>query len=403
MGRLSLHYKYIFQFAFLLVFLSFIMPHISYANSAPIYQPNPTGNIVPFEDSPIIVEQEQLQFFIRDSYQAAHVFVNYEFYNPLDEEIQSWLAFPYTPRNNQRPQIFVNDIEIHEDDLMIHDSELTNEPFLQAFHSTNFIHIDPVTGEIKPNWNEYDIVSEAKIISFPVIFLPQEHVQLTLKYEQNFGVDKKKYIQPIHLFEYFLQPASAWKEFHDLTISVIVPSNSYYSSSLETIKVPKNEWKEQSFNIPSEVVAAPSEWEIYKGIFATLPADNFAFSYLKKEGLLLGVVHKEFYDVLGISVLLISGFLFALIVSVLLTRFKKWIVLWIIGPIVSFLICFFGTLLLYSLYIFMIPASVNSNWLGGYGFIVTLFLLVIYSFSIYFPIMFLLLRRKHKSNRGEAN
>lgn len=369
-----------------------------WANSAPIMQPEPNGSIIPLEDIAVLVKEEKLQFVLHEENKPADVFVQYTFMNPTAENIETYLAFPYTPPyNSPSPRIFINEKEQSQAEIQVELEEENFTGFMSGFHADTFIHMDPITGVQEDDWQGYDMIEESYIATFKVSFPPKQETTLRIEYQQEYGMDKSNYIQPVHLYQYLLQPASAWKEFHQLQINIAVPKNHYFSSNLPI----KNSGTIDGWlPAPKEVEENQEDWDFYQGKFEALPKVNLAFSTMTKEDLLFGMVSKQDYDLIGFLVLWLVSTLAAIGVVYLITRAKKWWLHWLLGPILSFIIVTIITFVFYALFIHLVPVAQNGDLVGSYNFIITFFLLEIYIILIYFVILIVvLIKRKWRKNQ----
>lgn len=380
-GRASLS---IILFYFIILF-----PVIGFANSSPIYKPEPNGTLIPVQDSPVVVKGERLQFILSKENYQADVVVDYTFNNPLDEAIDTLLAFPYTPSHaSQSLKISINNEPLLQDKLQIYENKEEYRDFLTVFQSTDFLYIDPLTSEDMGNWTGYDMVEEAKVVTFPVRFPANSDVSLRLEYQQESGIDKSSYINWVELYQYLLQPASAWGEFNGLEVQVAVPKDQYFASNLPMEKL---EGKSGLFEfMPDEIVHNPALWDVYRGKYDKLPSGNLAFSTTNDEGTFLGIMNRDFYDIFGVVLEFAISTLVIIATALVMIRSKKGWVRRIIGPILGFGLANLIALLFYAILINLFPSIGNGSWIGGYGIIVTFFFLVIYNSIIYFPIMMLL-------------
>ena len=356
-----------------------------FANSAPIYQPEPNGSLVPTENSPIIVKDEKLSFILSQENREAEVHVTYTFHNPTDTKNDTLLAFPYTSSDSvEGVSISVDGVKLSQDRITTYEHKSDYQSFLKAFDSTSFLYVDPVTGEQIKNWSGYDMVAEAKVITFPVSFPPKTDVIIELTYKQGSGIDQTSYINKTYLYQYLLQPAKAWKEFHNLEVFVFVQKGSYFSSN---IPIKKYSGVFKNTIDSSDVLSDENEWDVYRGEFNELPAVNLAFSTMSKDGLLFGIVNRNFYDAIGTGILWGISTIIILCMVYMIHGVKKWWIRWLIGPILSFVVTNLVIFTFYALFIHFIPAVVNGNWIGGYGVIITFFFLILYNAILYFPVM----------------
>jgi hypothetical protein len=404
-GAILSEMRKVILFSFILVLL--LKPGSVWANSAPIMQPEPNGSIIPMEDIAVQVKEEKLQFVLHDEGRPADVFVQYTFLNPTTETIETYLAFPYTPPyHSPPPRIFINDKEQSQAQVQVELQEENFTGFMSRFQADTFIHIDPITGEMEDDWQGYDMIEESYVATFKVSFPANQETTLRIHYQQEYGMDTSSYIQPVHLYQYLLQPASAWKEFHHLQIIIAVPKNHYFSSNL-----PLQSSGERGGWLPGakEVEGNPGAWNFYQGEFQSLPKENLAFSTMTKDDLLFGMVSKQEYDVLVFLILWCVSTLAAIGAVYLITRVRKWWLYWLLGPVLSFIAVNIITILFYALFISLVPVAQNGDLVGGYNFIITFFLLDIYIILIYFVIlMFVFIKRKwqkhrHRKKHGIAN
>lgn len=390
-----------------IIFLSIILfylilPTAAMANSAPIIQPGINGAIIPIHDIPIVVKEEKLQFVLHEAYKPADVVVQYTFLNPTDKPIDAYLAFPYTPDvPDSVPRVFINGVELPKSSIEINKEDRELDRFLEAFNSAAVVHVDPVTGKHLDDWKGYDTIDDSDIATFKVPFPASQETSLRIQYQQDFGTDKKDYIQPIRIYQYLLQPASAWKEFHHLQISIAVPKNHYFASNLSIKQVNGDSivW----LSLPEDVKGNEEKWDYFHGEFEALPKGNLAFSTMNKQDLLFGLVKKDDYDLLGFIFLGVVATAANIGMALLISRIKKWWMHWLLGPVLSFIVTNTITFLTYALFINLVTLAINGELLGGYGFIITFLLFIFYNAVIYFPTLGIILLIKKWRNRRKKS
>jgi hypothetical protein len=76
--------------------------------------------------------------------------------------------------------------------------------------------------------------------------------------------DRKDTVDPLHTFEYLLNPAASWGDFKDLNVEIIPPSDSPYI-------------------IESSLQLNRNQDGSYIGKFDSLPEDDFTFTLYSKE------------------------------------------------------------------------------------------------------------------------
>ncbi|OZM56169.1 hypothetical protein CIB95_13790 [Lottiidibacillus patelloidae] len=379
-------------FSFLLVFMLLVPYGEVLANSAPINQPEPTGVLIPKKDTPIIVQEEKLQFVLQDGFAPAEVTVEYTFYNPTNEVVEEILAFPFHSfGNGENIQISIDGELLSDEMIEIEQERERYEDFLKEFGANGYTYIDPITGSKNKDWKNYDMIELSTIATFPVIFPPASKVIVRLQYKQSFGMDDHQYINDVYIYEYLLQPATVWKEFHNLSINILVPKDSYFASNLNfTIN---------NHLVPSSKTFDKNKYDIYSATYATLPDENLTFSYMSKKGLIGNIVDKSSYDFIAFLFLFFIATLLLLLVVYLMTRVNKWWIHWLIGPIASVFSVSFIVLFTYLIFVELFPIFANGEWLGGYGFIITYLLLVLYIAIMYFPYVFIALFIKKRRNK----
>jgi hypothetical protein len=383
---------------FLLMFV-FQFPVTTFANSAPIYQPEPNGTLIPLEDSPIIVQEERLQFILNNTLRPAEVVVQYTFHNPTDQEIESLLAFPFTPFSHEATaRIFVGNQEIPNDQTVVYVNKSDYADMLTEFKSDTFTFIDPVTKEIDEDWDHYDIIEESKVVTFTVPFKANDETVVRLEYKQAYGTDKYSYINRVHAYQYLLQPASKWKEFHNLHITMVVPKDNYFASNLPIEKY-SGSLTELPL-LPSAIANDLGAWDIYKGYFETLPKENLAFSTMSSENIHFGEVEQDFYNMFDHAILLGLATFFLLILVFLFNRVKRGWIRWFVGSITAFFVTLSLTFLSYGFLTKLFPFVGHGIFEGEYGFFFTFFFLICYTLIGYFSFMALArMISRYKSTR----
>ncbi|MDZ5473048.1 hypothetical protein SM124_15120 [Bacillus sp. 31A1R] len=379
----------------IILFLFLIDPTGVLANSAPVHQPEPNGTLTPLSNHSIMVKEEKLQFILREDKSEANVTVKYAFYNPTEHKEEIVLAFPYTPsKYKEIPKLLVNGKLYQEKDISIYEKREEYESFLDWFDSTSFLYVDPITGQMLEDWDAYDVIEEAQIVTFQVNFPPKEEVTIQLEYTQEAGIDKESYINPVYLYQYLLQPASAWKEFHHLEVLMVVPKGQYFGANLP---ISLYQGSLESFELlPGEILNNEQAWDVYIGVFDTLPSANLAFSTISTKGTAFGIMNKGIYDLLGMILLWGTSTMLVFLMARLFNRSTKWWVKWVIGPVLSFGLVNILVFIIYGMFIEIVPSATNGDWVGGYSFIFVAFLLIIYNGLIYFPILFFVSKRRKK-------
>jgi hypothetical protein len=394
-------FKKVISFAVILCFV--FQPTFVFANSAPSFQPEPNGTIIPIEDIPIEVKEEKIQFVLHEDDKPAEVVAQYVFMNPTENPIETYLALPYTSVSDLSiPEIKVNDASILKSSIKIYSKKNQPSKYLDKFKSTTFIYIDPITGEIRDSWNGYDVIKHSDASVFKVSFAPLKETTIKIEYPHNFVIDKTNYINPVYLYNYLIQPAVSWKEFRNLQISMAVPRNQYFESNL-TLK-PYHGALTDWFVLPKEVQKNPSHWVYFKGNYTSLPKKNFAFSTISKDELLFGMVDKKDYDLIGLMFLGVMATLSIYGTALLINRIQKWWMHWQVGPVLAFIVSNTLTFLSYRIFIHFFPVAVNGEWIGGSSSIFTILFFGFYNTIIYFPLMMVIeiaKRRRRKQLEGE--
>ncbi len=116
------------------------------------------------------------------------------------------------------------------------------------------------------------------VLLYEVEFLPQSSKEISVSYLTKGTMDSVETKEPLHSFEYLLNPASNWASFKDLTIEIKPPKEHPYivASSLELIK---------------------NKDGTYTGEYKLLPSEDLTFTlYSKEEITFKDKVERQLYN-----------------------------------------------------------------------------------------------------------
>lgn len=360
----------------------------AWANSAPIITPPEVqAALVPAEDTPIQVDEEHLQFVV-DSDKTpslASVQVHYRMSNPTNEPQLLNVAFPLRSKvaasDPNGFKVAVNGQPLAEESIVeVTDSRLYDS-FVKRYEGYQVAMVDPATGDIDPDWEKMDTYG-IRAFTFPIAFEANSSSDITVTYNMLPGVDRKRYIEPVKLYQYLLLPASAWKQFGKLTVQVAVPNTSMFQMSLPGARLVSNQ-DAYYFPLPDNVRSNAGQWQIWRAESDGLPKSNLTFSVMAGERLLFDKANRGFYDGIVIISLFLFCSLFALLLAYLLTRSKAWWLRWIIGIVAAPLTGLAISIAIGVMLVWAYPIFGNTTWLSSFGWILTIAFGFIWTSFIY--------------------
>ncbi|MGO0063456.1 hypothetical protein ACTID9_26205 [Brevibacillus fluminis] len=315
----------------------------------------------------IVVKDEQLTFSIEDDdFYKANVDVHYTFFNPLSKNITTQVAFPYSGHSSANPfQVTVDGKNLEPQSLVRIEDRKRYERFLQTFAAEKTIMVDPVTGDINDDWG-HDGSYDVQLVVFPLTFEALQEKDVRIHYQQMAGTDNVLYMNPVKLYQYYLLPASAWKMFQHLHVTIITPQDVFFAA-----------------NLPFEQMAGADQKNRWEGDFPSLPKVNLAFSIMTREGLLWNIASREFYDSIVLLLITLIGAVITIFLAIQFHRTKKWWLHWLIGPIATSAAVTAAVIQFILLLIFAVPIFSRSTWIGSYGIIATFFLTIFFGGSFY--------------------
>ena len=146
------------------------------------------------------------------------------------------------------------------------------------------------------------------VLLYQVKFSPSEIRDISVSYITKGTMDKKDTVEPLHTYEYLLNPASSWADFKDLNIEIIPPQDSPFiiESSLELVR---------------------NEEGSYIGRFESLPEEDLTFTLYEKEEVtfidkIAASLDRAFY-ILPIFIVPIIAIITIIIIVFLIKRYKK--------------------------------------------------------------------------------
>lgn len=103
---------------------------------------------------------------------------------------------------------------------------------------------------------------------YTVEFAPQDCKKVSVSYRTSATMDKRNTVSPLYSFDYILNPAENWKEFHNLKIKIITPEEAPYI-------------------LKSSIGLTKEEDNVYKAALAVLPENDLSFTLYKDEKITL--------------------------------------------------------------------------------------------------------------------
>lgn len=371
------------------VFLLFaLLPDRAAANSAPIIGPGIDGPLLPIMNSEIEVQAEELTFTLEaEALHKAQVDVHYTFVNPTPEKVVTQVAFPYSGNSSGKSfQVTVDGKPLQPDSIAAIADKARYTDFLHTFQAEKTIMVDPVTGEMTDDWKS-DRSPNVQLVVFPLTFAAQTETDVQIRYEQTAGTDNARYINPIKFYQYELLPASAWKKFQRLHVTIIAPGHVFFAA-----------------NLPFSPMGEQDGTMIWEATFTSLPKTNLAFSLMTQEGLLWNIASKDFYDTIGLLLVMAWSAAATLFLTIQFNRKQKWWLSWLVGPIATSLAVAFSIFFLILWLYLLLPVFSRSAWLGTYGVIFTPIVVVFFSgcFYIAASIGFFVLTKIRQRRGGKA-
>jgi hypothetical protein len=146
------------------------------------------------------------------------------------------------------------------------------------------------------------------ITLFYKVEFPQNSVKtVSVSYQTDGSMDRRKTKEPIYTYDYILNPAKNWNDFRNLNIKIIPPEESPYlvESSIELIK----------------------EGNIYTASIESLPEDDLTFTlYHKDKVTIMDTVEKEISNFLSYFFMfspIILIFAFIIVIILIVTKVRK--------------------------------------------------------------------------------
>ena len=146
------------------------------------------------------------------------------------------------------------------------------------------------------------------ITLFYKVEFPQNSVKtVSVSYQTDGSMDRRKTKEPIYTYDYILNPAENWNDFRNLNIKIIPPKESPYlvESSIELIK----------------------EGNIYTASIESLPEDDLTFTlYHKDKVTIMDTVEKEISNFLSYFFMfspIILIFAFIIVIILIVTKVRK--------------------------------------------------------------------------------
>lgn len=202
----------------------------------------------------------------------------------------------------------INQVEIYEDYVQYKNYLAENQQF--NFYAKT---LDEMIGNNVVNlWMDELFLSDSRdrifVLLYDVEFLPHSLKDISVNYFATSTMDTRKTKEPLHSFEYLLNPAGNWADFNDLNIEIIPP-------------------QEHPYIIDSSVKLVRYEDGIYTGNFESLPKEDLSFTlYSKEEITFMDKVERKIYGfrfALPFITSITAGFLINFIINLILKRRKE--------------------------------------------------------------------------------
>jgi len=231
------------------------------ANGMPYWQ-NPgtvTGNIMPIKEDKIRIIGEELlleahkgkELLLGDNpIMEIRVKATYRMVNDAAKDLEIPVAFPQEGYSYDWKVKF-NDQEIT---LTEKDSYLDSAMVMENTYKD---WVDPWTGQTYElatlrRSTEYFRPTEYRVQTFNVLFPAHKEHKLEVSYVVRAGQDELHALNPIYRFDYFLDPASYWNGFQDLSVTLNIPYAHKLHSSLPLEKISRNKWQGHFRELPQE-------------------------------------------------------------------------------------------------------------------------------------------------------
>ncbi|MCY6485685.1 hypothetical protein OW763_15250 [Clostridium aestuarii] len=297
-----------------------------FANSGPWREePAPGFNAVPLKSNSIEILSEKLIYDINtDRYSTAKVTAIYNMKNVTNQIQNIPVAFPFVgghlntwEKDKQSQNIIVtfdgNKIEktIKKIDTLSFDSTdgFEGKGLYKKIDSNTCgnLSFKDILAEMDKSLNNSDFNIKdyekndnnneiVELILFNLTLQPNTEHKLKVSYYQEGGRDRYEsgdpHVYNKYIYYYFLEPASYWKDFNDLNITIKVPKDFTLTNSTLDLK--------------------NAEENIYEGQFKKLPKENLVFEISKNQNIINKTVNNKLFI-----------FSLAIITLLLIFKYKK--------------------------------------------------------------------------------
>ncbi len=308
--------------------LFFISTVPAFSNSGPWrFEPAPGFNAIPVKSDSVEILSEELIYDIdEEKHDLAEVTAIYTMKNVSHEDQKLLVAFPFVD----------GDLNCWEEDHHLKNITVTLdgniiEKKIKRIHNLGFDSTDGMKGkglyrksdgkamddlsfedilaEINQSANEQDYNIEndkenwdeiVELILFELTLQPDTEHKLVVSYVQEGGKDRHEsnnaYEYNKYMYYYFLEPASYWSDFSNLSITIHVPEDYNITNCTLDLK--------------------ESEGNTYNGYFEKLPEDNLFFEITKDKNMI-----DKFNNYKWLLLMVILSIL--IIILLLIHRHKK--------------------------------------------------------------------------------
>ena len=245
---------------FIFLLIVSLSSHSVYANmSAP--QKSDVASVITFEkNNDISVLSEVLDINVKGNY--AHIVATYEMKNTTNKKLSTPTMFLSPNIEDRNVKVIVNN---------------KDAPFKVGSYA-----LDDNTQIKTTDWKYVVLVSESEtndmsqtvdVINFQMTFSPQEEYKVTISYiYQLGGYPYLDYDYKNGIIEYYLLPASTWKDFSQLTINLYLDKDMpiIASSNLEFKEIDTRTYQYVSNKLPKnnlEIIIDENSWQEFISSF----------------------------------------------------------------------------------------------------------------------------------------
>jgi hypothetical protein len=222
---------------------------------------------MPDTPTSVRVDHEDLSFVL-DELDRADVTASYQLTNAGDTTEADDVAFAYVRGERPDAETFTP-VSIQADGAVLPFRETTDE------------HVDRSWAILVGREPQVHI----GLLLFHLDFRPGQTRVVTVRYVHHADTDLRTHVNATFRFDYLLSPAKRWAAFGPLKISVLLPANAWFASSL-----------------PFERNA-----NAYTAVFSGLPEGELQFETMSREGLWFGLSRPDDYAAILASAVVLAA------------------------------------------------------------------------------------------------